>query len=131
MRSGLLGGVQRGAGVGRLGVGADFCRLLTTRLLAWLAGDVTNHRQYGRTLRIVVRPRIIVRGRIAPRIAVVLILCRCPSCKYQYRDGRSREHCRSEFFPDHLHAISPALWIGLWTRPRIPSLHCFVSMSNV
>src|SRR6202050_886669 len=40
IRSGLLGCVQRGAGVGRLGVGAGFFRRFTTRLFVWLAGGV-------------------------------------------------------------------------------------------
>src|SRR6202050_1540958 len=45
IRSGLLGLIQRGAGVGRLGVGAGFFRRFTTSLFAWLAGDVTDVRQ--------------------------------------------------------------------------------------
>ncbi len=62
IRSGLLGLPQRGAGVGGLGVAADFIPSLTCRLrLAWLAGDVANHRQHGRPLQLVVRPRIVVR----------------------------------------------------------------------
>ena len=62
IRSGLLGLPQRGAGVGgRVGGGADFIRSLTGRLhLAWLAGDVANHRQHGRFTRRCVRPRIVV-----------------------------------------------------------------------
>ena len=65
IRSGLLGLPQRGGWCrGLLGLSQVSFRLLTTRLrLAWLAGDVANHRQHGRAARCCVRPRIVVRRR--------------------------------------------------------------------
>ena len=60
IRSGLLGLPQRGGGVGGLGVVQVSFAASPVACLAWLAGDVANHRKHGRAARCCVRPRIVV-----------------------------------------------------------------------